>query len=100
MAIAGVNRIIKSLQKVSCTSCGYCMPCPHGVDIPRNFMLCNDHHMLNDPGARVRYFRLLKESQRASGCIRCGECVEKCPQNIPIPEELEHMADLFEIGGH
>jgi hypothetical protein len=65
-------------------------------DIPRNFTLCNDHHMLNDRGAKTRYFRLLKESQRASGCIRCGECLEKCPQQIPIPDELEHVAELFE----
>ncbi|MFO7935044.1 MAG: aldo/keto reductase [Bacteroidales bacterium] len=94
-AIEQVNRILHNRQRVSCTSCGYCMPCPHGVDIPRNFTLCNDHHMLSDPGAKTRYFRLLKESQRASGCIRCGECLEKCPQQIPIPDELEYVAELF-----
>ncbi|RPI41676.1 MAG: aldo/keto reductase, partial [Bacteroidetes bacterium] len=94
-AIVKVNRVIRSLQRVSCTSCGYCMPCPHGVDIPRNFMLCNDHYMLRDPGARFRYYRLLGESQRASACTRCGECVEKCPQDISIPEELLHIAQLF-----
>lgn len=95
-AIRQVTRIIRQRQRVSCTSCGYCMPCPHGVDIPRNFMLSNDHHMLNDRGAKVRYFRLLKESQRASACTRCGECLEKCPQQIPIPDELEHLVELFE----
>jgi predicted aldo/keto reductase-like oxidoreductase len=95
-AIQKVNRILRNRQRVSCTSCGYCMPCPHGVDIPRNFMLSNDHHMLNDKGAKVRYYRLLNESQRASVCIRCGECLEKCPQQIPIPDELEHVVELFE----
>ena len=95
-AIERVTQIINQLQRVDCTSCGYCMPCPEGVDIPRNLMLSNDHHMLNDPGAKVRYYRLLSETQRASGCIRCGECLDKCPQQIPIPDELEHLAGLFE----
>jgi predicted aldo/keto reductase-like oxidoreductase len=95
-AIEHVIRIINQLQRVDCTSCGYCMPCPEGVDIPRNLMLSNDHHMLNDKGARVRYYRLLSETQRASNCVRCGECLDKCPQQIPIPDELEHLASLFE----
>ncbi|MCK4990011.1 MAG: aldo/keto reductase, partial [Bacteroidales bacterium] len=45
-AIDQVNQVIKKLQRVNCTDCGYCMPCPEGVNIPRNFSLCNDHHML------------------------------------------------------
>lgn len=94
-AIDQVNRIINRLQRVSCTSCGYCMPCPQGVDIPRNFMLSNDFHMLSDQGARVRYYRLLGENERASNCIQCGECLDKCPQNIPIPEEMEYLAEIF-----
>jgi len=95
-AIRQAKEIILRLQRVNCTSCGYCMPCPNGVDIPRNFMMDNDYHMLNDRGARVRYFRLLGESERASNCIRCGECLDKCPQQIPIPDELEYLAGLFE----
>ncbi len=99
-AITRVTEIIRNRQRVDCTSCGYCMPCPHGVDIPRNFMLVNDHHMLNDRGARVRYHRLLKDHQRASACIQCGECLDKCPQQIPIPDELEHVAELFGTGAN
>jgi hypothetical protein len=96
LAIDRVNKILKDRQRVACTSCGYCMPCPQGVDIPRNFMLCNDHYMLNDRGASIRYFRLLQASQRASACIQCGECLDKCPQQILIPDELEHVVELFE----
>lgn len=94
-AIDQVNQVIKKLQRVNCTDCGYCMPCPEGVNIPLNFSLCNDHHMLNDPSAKVRYYRFLDDTGRASNCIQCGVCVEKCPQQIPIPEEMEHVAALF-----
>ena len=90
-----VRQVILQKQRVNCTACGYCVPCPHGVNIPRNFSLCNDHHMLNDPAARNRYYGLLGERERASACIECGECLEKCPQQIAIPDELKHVAELF-----
>jgi predicted aldo/keto reductase-like oxidoreductase len=95
-AIDGVNRVINDLQRVNCTACGYCLPCPHGVNIPRNFSFVNDHHTLNDPSARMRYHNFLSDQEKASGCVACGECVEKCPQQISIPEELEYVAELFQ----
>jgi predicted aldo/keto reductase-like oxidoreductase len=94
-AISKVNQVIRKLQKVNCTACSYCLPCPHGVNIPRNFALVNDHHMLNDPAAKARYYSLLGEKERASACVECGECLEKCPQQIAIPDELQDVAELF-----
>ncbi|MEZ5072864.1 MAG: aldo/keto reductase [Bacteroidales bacterium] len=93
--IARVKQTILEKQRVNCTACGYCLPCPHGVNIPRNFSLCNDFHMLQDLQARGRYHGLLTEEARASNCIQCGECLEKCPQQIDIPTELLHVAELF-----
>ncbi len=95
-AIRKARGIINELQRVNCTTCGYCMPCPEGVDIPFNLALSNDHHIFNDQGAKFRYKLVLSESERASNCVECGQCLEKCPQQISIPEELDHVADLFE----
>jgi predicted aldo/keto reductase-like oxidoreductase len=95
-AIEKAREIIFKLQRVNCTSCGYCLPCPEGVNIPRNFSLCNDHHMLHDPAAKNRYFGLLSEAERASNCVQCGICEEQCPQHIAIQAELGHVVDLFE----
>jgi len=95
-AVRKAKGIINDLQRVNCTTCGYCMPCPEGVDIPFNLALSNDHHIFNDQGAGFRYKLVLGETERASNCVQCGECLDKCPQNIPIPDELEHVADLFE----
>lgn len=93
--LQSATRMIRSMQKVDCTACSYCMPCPEGVNIPRNFSLYNDHHMLNDPAAKLRYQRLLSDTAKASNCIQCGLCEPQCPQGIPIRAELEHVAELF-----
>ena len=95
MALQRSVRIIRELQRVNCTACSYCMPCPEGVNIPRNFSLCNDHHMLRDPAARHRYQRLLSDTAKASNCVQCGQCEPLCPQGIQIMDELEYVAELF-----
>ena len=96
-AVMEARRIIKKAQRVDCTTCGYCMPCPEGVNIPFNLALSNDHHIFRDPAAGFRYRKVLSAQEKASACTRCGECLDKCPQGIPIPDELEHVAELFEL---
>ena len=74
------------LCPVPCTQCNYCMPCPNGINIPRNFATFNNGVMYNAFGdARRRYGRMPK-GERASACIQCRECEELCPQDIPISE--------------
>ena len=94
-AIQSAVRIIRAQQMVDCTACNYCMPCPEGVNIPRNFALYNDHHMLKDPAAKLRYQRLLSDMAKASNCIQCGLCEPQCPQSIPIRAELKHVDELL-----
>jgi len=84
-----------ALCPIPCTSCGYCMPCPNGVDIPRNFRIYNQGVMFDVPDqARSQYAFLETTYQRgdtpdnpqAVACIQCRECEDKCPQSIPISE--------------
>jgi predicted aldo/keto reductase-like oxidoreductase len=72
---------------IPCSKCGYCMPCPNGVQIPANFDFFNYAHLYDDlPGAKFRYNIFLKEEQRSGACIACGVCEGLCPQKIPIAE--------------
>ena len=93
-----VSSMIRGKKRVDCTACNYCMPCPEGVNIPRNFSLYNDFHMLNDPAAKLRYQRLLSETSKASNCMACGQCEPHCPQGIPIMAELAHVDDTLSEG--
>ncbi len=81
-----------SLTKVQCTSCEYCMPCPAGVNIPKNFSLYNDTYVYgNIDHSAYAYNNFLTEGQRASACISCNACEPLCPQHIPISS---HMKDI------
>jgi predicted aldo/keto reductase-like oxidoreductase len=87
-----VREEYKKLSPIPCTKCGYCLPCPNGVEIPTIFELYNEAVIYND--ARTARFRYrgpngLEEEQRADQCIECEECVDACPQQIPIPEWLK-----------
>jgi len=84
--IAQVVDKYNELCLVPCTACKYCMPCPHGVDIPGNFSIFNDGSMYNVlENSRNRY-KGLDQDKRASKCVACRECESKCPQSIPISE--------------
>lgn len=82
----------KSLTPVPCTNCRYCLPCPNKVDIPRVFQIYNDATMYDDiRGGRFAYNGpfAIAQDQRADQCQECGECLEKCPQKIEIPDWLK-----------
>jgi len=90
--IGRVTEIYRKMLKVNCTSCAYCMPCPAGVNIPMNFSLYNDTFMFKDAEIAVMlYNHMLSPEQKASNCVECQECEEKCPQQINVSEELKHV---------
>ena len=85
--IAGARKKFEERTAIPCTLCGYCMPCPNGVNIPFNFELYNAAEMYEDvKNARFRYLRFMAEGERASACEGCRACEEKCPQKIPVSE--------------
>ena len=89
--------IYQARTRVSCTGCGYCMPCPSGVNIPANFLQLNNLAIYrNRESAEFFYFHILKEAQRASHCEECGQCEDLCPQQIPIPAVLKEVVREFE----
>jgi predicted aldo/keto reductase-like oxidoreductase len=83
-----VRREYRTRAVVPCTQCGYCMPCPSKVEIPHIFDLLNSSVLYDDLDRMRTMYTWINEEKRADRCTSCGECEEKCPQAIPIAQQL------------
>ena len=96
---AAVVAAIHSSVKVGCTGCGYCQPCPMGVDIPGAFAAYNRWHGEEKTGAFMDYLKCTtfrKNATAVSNCIGCGKCEKHCPQEIAIRKELKQVQKTLE----
>lgn len=95
--IADVAREYDALNVVPCTGCGYCTPCPTGVDIPQNFQLYNDTVVFagNQKILNRNLYNGMPVEAKANACIACGKCEDKCPQKIKISEWLPNVHEQF-----
>ncbi len=87
-----VSGEIRASEKIGCTGCRYCMPCPHGVDIPGAFRCYNAMFIESRTQGRFQYAQtvgLTKQAAFATRCVGCGLCEKRCPQGIPIREKLK-----------
>ena len=87
-----VKTLIRAGEKVGCTACRYCMPCPQGVDIPGIFRCYNTMSTEGKAEARFRFAQtvsLTRQPAFATQCVGCGKCEKHCPQGIPIREKLK-----------
>ena len=87
-----VKKNIREKEKVGCTGCRYCMPCPKGVDIPGIFRCYNAMYTESKGQGRFQFAQtvgLTKEPAFATQCVQCGKCEQHCPQKIPIRQKLK-----------
>lgn len=90
--VALAKATYEGFQLIPCTNCGYCIPCPEGVDIPRILKIYNDGIMYDkEEGAKSDYQLWVPAENKADLCVVCGECEEKCPQDIPISEWMARI---------
>jgi predicted aldo/keto reductase-like oxidoreductase len=105
-----IRQLIEKNQKLAdlyCTGCSYCLPCPNEVQIPENFRYMNWYRVWGmEEAAKKAYAALspqgswtpyagLVQGKKAEDCLACGECEIKCPQNIPIVEQLQEVARVL-----
>ena len=91
---------LKGLAKLYCTGCGYCMPCPNGVDIPAVFERFNRGRVYGLWDSARSAYRAMGKNQwnrgkPADACIECGQCEEKCPQKLPIRRQLKEAHEAL-----
>ena len=101
--VALIQKRLAGLGDQFCTGCEYCQPCPEGVGIANILKLWN---MMRGYGAaeypKLEYLKMREQRHWADyrgksvdDCAECGECEDKCPEKLPIREDLKQAhADL------
>ena len=87
-AVDEVTARIRARVRNGCTGCRYCMPCPNGVDIPRNFSVWNKFGMYANVGSTRWDWSRIPDDAKAKNCVECGACEAACPQHLSIRENL------------
>ncbi len=97
--LGSLAEIFRKKILVQCSGCKYCQPCPNGVDISQIFNLLNEFSQSEGKKKfRKKYRKLIsnkedmktaEENGNAALCTKCGQCLEQCPQEIEIYEELQ-----------
>jgi predicted aldo/keto reductase-like oxidoreductase len=88
-----INEEVNELGNNFCRRCGYCKPCPEGIDIPGIFIAEGyvTRYNLRDYGKSKYDVMTIK----ADACVRCRKCEKKCPYNLPIVNMLKHSVEIF-----
>ena len=102
-----VKRVMRNSLKINCSTCGYCMPCPQGVNIPECLKIYNEKYLFNHKGfinpSFMDYYQyvggIMGSSGNAGKCNACGRCLRKCPQKLDIIKELKKVKREFEFPG-
>jgi predicted aldo/keto reductase-like oxidoreductase len=90
--VSQLQEVYEGKFPIPCTRCGYCMPCPSGVNIPRVFELYNEAVAFNQISLNRNIYRgVLPKPSQAASCTQCGECEERCPQRIGIREWMPRV---------
>ena len=98
-------QLMMKYPTIPCNDCKYCMPCPHGIDIPAILLHYNkcvnegnvvraasdENYRKSRKAFLVGYDRAVEKLRQADHCIGCNTCVSHCPQNIKIPMELQRI---------
>lgn len=90
--LARAVEVYRSAGTIPCTGCRYCTDCPRHVDIPRIFAIYNQFCVDGKKSSFDNTWDLIPESMRPEQCVRCGQCVDRCPQHIVIPDRLAEVA--------
>lgn len=104
-----INKVKKLMQEklpINCSSCGYCMPCKYGVNIPEVFQILNEEDLFNEKHIKnqVKYIIMTSgiqgDQSNAGLCTNCNKCIPLCTQGLNIPKELEKVKKKYEKPGY
>ena len=84
----------KELSGDFCRGCGYCMPCPMGIQISECARMIQ--MIRRSPSESQLSAEAQAMMANIHNCVKCGKCMDKCPYSLPIPTLLEKNLEDYE----
>lgn len=81
-----------------CTGCGYCLPCPAGLSIPKLMQSYNERLFSKEDAQvinRMKWGHDIYETHRIDACTQCGLCEQRCTQKLPIRRRLRSIREII-----
>jgi hypothetical protein len=91
----GLDELREQLGEKFCTQCGYCMPCPEGVNIPRHMEIYRNWKAFGLTDWAREALEGMDEEEHLDSCTQCGQCEEECPNDLSIRERLTELSETF-----
>lgn len=92
--MANLMRQAEEMGTTFCRRCYYCVPCPHGVSI--DMLMTADmmysRHGIDELMTAMRWDQSLATAEK---CVRCEQCMEKCPYSLPIPDVVAYALEKY-----
>ena len=91
---------LKKFSELYCTGCGYCQPCPKGINIPRIFQAYTYQNVYGLTELAKNTWNGYLNDQKNPGvhpdaCVNCGYCERKCPQHLQVRELLKKVSGVL-----
>ena len=87
-----IETIRNELGTRFCHRCGYCQPCAQGVEVWK--VLLFKAQVKRFP-AQMAIDMGREAMKQAEQCVQCGECADKCPYELPVPDLISESLDYF-----
>jgi predicted aldo/keto reductase-like oxidoreductase len=89
-----IETIRKEYDRQFCRRCDYCQPCSEGIYIQ---FLLSIKSTIKRVGAQFREARWMTDLvEKARNCSECGECLRRCPYQLPIPDLIKENLSLYD----
>lgn len=89
---------LRRFSDLYCTGCGYCQPCPVGIDIPHIFDQFTHHNVYGlSENAKNGWRNYVNDrhGKTSADCVNCGQCEKKCPQKLQIRDQLKRVEEIL-----
>lgn len=90
---ARIQLLRQEFDRQFCRRCDYCQPCSQGINIQLMMGIKSVIRRFGDPD-EIAWVKGVVEKSR--DCTECGDCLPRCPYQLPIPELIKKNLEWYD----